>query len=265
MNGKEIEVFKKYLPEKSVEYCHRLWKEHHIQFTISPPRKSVYGNYMYRNGVHLISVNGDLSPESFLVTYLHEVAHLVVRKSNARRPKPHGREWQKAFQLVMKPMLEEAVFGTELTKALTEHLKNPKATSCTDPVMHRLMMGSSEPDQADKDEFQIDNLKLGSRFVFQSRAFRVMRKVRTRIECLQEADGAIYRFQPTARVRLLETGSESSNKPVFRLNKIELGSQFHFNGKVFLLNEKRRTRYLCSEVNSHKQFTISGMAVVEPC
>ena len=264
MTEKEIEVFKKYLPEKSVAYCHQLWKEHHIQFTISPPRKSVYGNYMHRNGIHHISVNGDLNPESFLVTYLHEVAHLLVRKSTARRPRPHGPEWQKAFRMVMRPMLDSAVFGPELSHVLHRHLEKPKATSCSDPVMHRLLMGSKELDEAEKDEVIVDKLPPGTRFVFQSRTFKVMRKVRTRLECMQEADLAIYRFQPMARVRLLEPNTETDNRPIFRLDKLELGRRFHFNGKVFLLKEKRRTRYLCEEEISHKHFTISGMAVVEP-
>lgn len=263
MEDKEIEIFKKYLPERSIVYCHQLWKEHHIQFTISPPRKSVYGNYVYRHGIHHISVNGDLSPESFLVTYLHEVAHLLVRKSTTRRPKPHGIEWQRAFRAVMKPMLELQVFGSELTQALNRHLEKPRATSCADPVMHRLLMGSQEMDEAEKDEVIIEKLAPGTRFVFQSLIFRIIRKVRTRLECVRESDGALYRFQPTARVRLLDQDVEPESRLIFRLNKVEMGRKFHFNGKTFLLKEKRRTRYLSQEVSSGKLFTISAMAVVD--
>lgn len=264
MAGKEIEVFKKYLPEKSVAYCHQLWQDHHIQFTISPPRKSVYGNYMYRNGIHHISVNGDLSPESFLVTYLHEVAHLLVRKSTARRAKPHGIEWQRAFRSVMKPMLDSSVFNQELAHALARHLQKPRATSCTDPIMHRLLMGSTELEEADPNEAMVDKLYTGQRFIFRSQIFKVSRKVRTRMECVREEDGALFRFQPTARVRLLESNTEPEGKTLFRLDKVELGSRFLFNGTTFLLKERRRTRYLCEQMATGKMFTISAMAVVVP-
>ena len=146
MDSKEVEIFKKYIPEKSVSYCIRLWQENRIQFTVSPPRKTVYGNYMYRDGSHFITVNGDLKPEAFLVTFLHEVAHLLVRKKFKRGIKPHGKEWQSHFRELMQPMLLENIFQAEVAKALWQHISAPKATSCADPILHKLLM------QNDQDE-----------------------------------------------------------------------------------------------------------------
>lgn len=198
MKAQELEVFKRYLPEKSVPYCYALWKEHGIQFTISRPRKSIYGNYCRRNGVHFISVNGNLSPELFLVTFLHEVAHLLVCKELKYRTKPHGPEWQQAFRGLMKPMLDQQVFDPEITKCLARHLKKPSATSCADPEMHRLLLG--DKDIKHPYEAQINTLASGDVFLFRNQTFRVIRMVRTRIECKRESTGAVYRFQPTANV-----------------------------------------------------------------
>lgn len=261
MIGKETEIFKKYLPEKSVSYCHRLWKENHIQFTISKPRKTLYGNYMFKGGVHYISVNGDLNPEAFLVTYLHEVAHLLVRVHYKNRMKPHGREWQHQFRELMKPMIHDAVFEPEVSRALWNHISSPTATSCADPVLHQLLHTHHDDDN---ETVAVNDCRPGTYFIFNARMFRMLRKIRTRYECMDLESGNLYRFQPSARVRMMDYEPEDpTDHSATRLHHLLPGERFVFNHKRFEMKEMRRTRFVCKEVATGKLFLINQMVMVE--
>ena len=59
-------------------------------------RNSRYGDYTApRNGQnHLITVNHNLNKYAFLITLVHEVAHLVTYNNHRHRVSPHGGEWK---------------------------------------------------------------------------------------------------------------------------------------------------------------------------
>ncbi len=225
----------------------------------------MYGNYICRKGVHSISVNGDLNPQAFLVTYLHEVAHLLVHISNKKRVLPHGKEWQTHFREVMKPMLAANIFEEKIAKKLWEHLQSAKATSCSDPDLHKLLMKHEEAPESDG--IAVSELDQGQVFVYDARTFKVLKRLRTRIECIEVNRSAIYRFSPLTKVRLLE--SFSDNEPGFQektrpIHHLQLGSRFKLNHKQFLLKEKRRTRFLCEDLSDKKLYLVNQMMMVEP-
>ncbi len=52
-----------------------------------------------------------------------------------------------------------------------------------------------------------------------------------------------------------------------RLKELPLGSCFYIDqhpGRLFRMEEKRRTRYRCTELNSNRQYLVSGEAPVHP-
>jgi len=263
MITKEEEFFRKYLPEKSVSYCMNFWKTHKIQFTVSKPRKTVYGNYIFRDGSHHISVNGDLNKEAFLVTYLHEVAHLQVRVNYSERTLPHGSEWQFEFQKIIKPVLTTEIFSAEILTALTNHLKNPNATSCSDPVLHKILMKQSQLEEKEG-FFPVEKLPAGSLFRYENQRYEVVRFLRTRIECRNIDSGQVLRFSGLVQVEVLEEVSELKPKAMFPvLAEINLNQRFRLKGNTYILVEKKRTRFLCKEVGSQKMFLMSSSLSVE--
>ena len=163
----------------------------------------------------------------------------------------------------MQPMLLENIFQTEVAKALWQHISAPKATSCADPILHKLLM------QNDQDEnisgFLIGEIRMGAVFLFRNRPFKMMRKLRTRFECMALDSGQMYRFQPSARVEMAPTEAFSSTpiQPIAPLQQLPEGSTFLFQQKTFLLKEKRRTRFVCMEVESGKFYLINQMVMVE--
>mgnify|MGYP005996302009 FL=1 len=58
----------------------------------------------------------------------------------------------------------------------------------------------------------------------------------------------------------------SKEKEVIYLNDIDVGTTFTINNKRhFVKGEKRRTRYLCTDVHSKKQYLVHGVAEVIIC
>ena len=58
-------------------------------------------------GYTKITVNGDLNPYSFLITTIHEFAHLVTFEEYQGRVKPHGKEWQLTYSKMLYPVIED--------------------------------------------------------------------------------------------------------------------------------------------------------------
>ena len=81
-----------YLPAGTEGYVAQFILTYHIEFKIAKKRKTKLGDYRqpYRGSSHRISVNGDLNPYSFLITTLHEIAHLLTFVRFGNRVQPHG-------------------------------------------------------------------------------------------------------------------------------------------------------------------------------
>jgi hypothetical protein len=258
---KEEEILKKYLPEKSVSYCLEFWKTYKIHLLISKPRKSVYGNYIFKSGIHHISVNGNLNPQAFLMTYLHEVAHLVVQVRYPKRAKPHGPEWKKEFQNVMKPMMTEEIFEPAILIALSEHMQKPGASSCSDPFLHTVLMASGNDEEPSG--IPVGQLEKGQIFLFRSHQYEVLFPMRTRISCRKISTGQMYRFQPTAKVELLQNHGLATPSNTRKLENIPTGARFIFQSKKFQIVEKKRTRTLCLDIKTGNHYLIHSEVMVD--
>ena len=75
-----LHELQEYLPDGSYESVLAYIMQYNIQLTVTRSRKTILGNYQYHplHQKHRISVNGNLNTYSFLITLLHEIAHLVT-------------------------------------------------------------------------------------------------------------------------------------------------------------------------------------------
>ena len=109
------EILYKYLPHESVIPCFALIKELGIYLKIVNERQSRHGDYQrLPNGQHKITINANLNKYRFLMTLIHEIAHLVAIEKYGRQIKPHGNEWKLTYQGLMQPFLRPEIFPTEL-------------------------------------------------------------------------------------------------------------------------------------------------------
>ncbi|OEK05961.1 SprT family zinc-dependent metalloprotease [Roseivirga misakiensis] len=178
------------VPQAALSYCTQLWVEAPFDFKLTRARSSKLGDYRYdpKTANHSVTVNHDLNPYQFLITYVHEVAHRVVHQPKSRQ-KPHGIEWKRTFQQLMLPLLRPEVFPDDILRALAKHMKNPKASTAADP---KLLQAVSNYDLTKSDGPTLRNLLPGQEFVFRKRAFRKIKTNRTRAVCLDLSNQRRY-------------------------------------------------------------------------
>lgn len=204
MTDKFRELIQKYVPEKSVNYCVDTWVSYPFSFKVTRQRTSKIGDYRYnqKTGNHEITVNGNLNIYSFLITFLHEVAHLVqYRKYQNNRP-PHGIAWKNIFQELMMPVLNEDIFPPDVLERLKKHMKNPKASSQSDPVLSKLLR------QYDRhipgENLYLEELSEGAMFSLDGRVYTKIKKRRTRSLCRESKTGRKFLISEIAQVKKLQ-------------------------------------------------------------
>lgn len=180
---KQIDIFEKYFPETTVIYCYDLWQRYEFSFKITKSRNSKFGDYVYRHGKgHQITVNNDLNPFAFLVTYIHEVAHLVTFKEYGSKPTPHGQEWKNNFQKVFSPLLHAPTIPEPLLSILIAYLKNPTAsTQGNQKLLNELRAFDVKAHQDEK--VLLSSLATGANFELQGKIFNKGVLRRTRYLC----------------------------------------------------------------------------------
>ena len=195
------EVLAKYLPEYSVQPCFELIKTHHVHLKIVNERLTRHGDYRKdAQGFHLITVNASLNKYRFLMTLIHEIAHLVAFEKYGRNIKPHGDEWKLTFQRLMVPFIRPEIFPSQLLPLLARHFRNPKASSDTDATLS-LALKQFDPLN---DKNYIFEIPYGSTFrIHNGKIFKKVALRLKRYECLEISSGRIYLFNPNAEVELL--------------------------------------------------------------
>ena len=195
-------TLQKYLPERAVEPCFELIKTYGVHLKIVNHRVTRHGDYRRMpDGLHLITVNASLNKYRFLITLVHEIAHLVAFETYGRRIKPHGEEWKRTFQHLMVPFIRPEVFPNQLLPIIANHFKNPKASSSTDA---RLSIALKAFDAEDRKNSYVYELPQGSIFrLYNGRLFKKGNKKIKRYECVELSTGRMYLFQPNAEVELV--------------------------------------------------------------
>lgn len=95
------ETLSKYAPASAIARLSDHIVRRGIHIRITSHRSSKYGDYRCpapSHPYHAISVNGNLTPEFFLLVMLHELAHLETYVLFHRSVQPHGHEWQRQYR-----------------------------------------------------------------------------------------------------------------------------------------------------------------------
>lgn len=203
MNVKGVEeVLIKYLPQGSVKAVVALMREHPCRFVISKPRKSKLGDFKkIKNETPTITVNGDLNRYAFLITTIHEFAHLKAFEQFGNRIKAHGSEWQGIYSEVMLQFIDLKIFPADIEKALVNSLVNVKASSCTDLKLYRVL--STYDIKKDNEGATLESLELYSHFILNGKQFEKGKLRRSRYECIEKSTQKVYLVHALARVQKL--------------------------------------------------------------
>jgi hypothetical protein len=192
----------RYIPEHAVKPVFELIVANQVHLKIVNERQTRHGDYRRAlNGKHEITVNASLNRYKFLITLIHEIAHLVAFEKFGRNIKPHGEEWKITFQRLMVPFIRPEIFPQHLLPLLARHFRNPSASSDTDTTLSLALKQFDQP----TDKNYVFEIPYGS--VFRISNGKIFKKiaVRTkRFECLEISTGKTYLFNPNAEVELLK-------------------------------------------------------------
>ncbi len=184
MNTEKLEaILTIHVPAPAVEYCLGLWTNTPFDFKLRKTRQTKVGDFICRHGkTPEITVNHDLHPFLFLLTYIHEVAHLEVHRSSGRQSEPHGQQWKDAFTRLLRPVMTPEIFPPKLLKLISAHMENPKASTFSDARLTQALRGY---DPKWSSATVLSEIPEGSLFGLRGRWFRKGRLQRTRFLCLE--------------------------------------------------------------------------------
>ena len=199
-NKHSFEALKTYLPDGSFELVMPLILQHRVHLTITRHRQTKLGDYRnaWGNKNHRISVNGNLNKYSFLITLLHELAHLLAFEQFGMRIAPHGTEWKKTYGAILKDFLSKQLFPADIANELTATLHNPAASSCAEDDLQRILMRYDVKKNGVK---LVEQLTKGQHFrIPGGRVFVRGEIVRKRIKCFELPDMKPFLFSPLYEV-----------------------------------------------------------------
>ena len=210
MAKKEVPVnhLEQFLPPGTGEAVLQYLHEYKVHLTIARERKSILGDYRHRTREqnHRISVNGNLNAYAFLVTLLHEIAHLLTFEQFGNRVSAHGKEWKAVFGKLLHQFIQNQVFPPDIQKELTESLRNPAASSCAEDGLLRVLRNY---DVRKEHHHLVEEFPAGSLFRLKDgRIFKKGEKLRKRYRCREISTGSVYLFSPLAEVEVFEKTQE---------------------------------------------------------
>ncbi len=200
--NRKIASFLDHFPPKVAEYCFDLWDEHKFEFIVSKKRDSKLGDFRFSptKGFQ-ITVNHNLNPYAFLVTFLHEVAHLVTYQRHKNRVNPHGQEWKHAFGELFEPILDPEMLPENLIPVLKAYLQNPVATSNGFTPLVEILKTYDEVNEA---IILLFNLPEDSLFQLKNLLLKKGKLRRTRYICQEVRTGKLYLVAKNAQVHPIE-------------------------------------------------------------
>ncbi len=203
-NEVQFAALEPYLPAGTFGPVLKYIYQYRIQLTVTRRRSSVLGDYRHAHAGkgHRISVNSDLNKYSFLITLLHEIAHLITFEKHGRNAQPHGKEWKTSFSNILQEFTGKGFFPDDIEKTLIKSLHNPAASSCADEKLLRVL---KLYDPKKEGVFFVEDLAAGEKFATSDkRIFERGERIRKRIKCREVATGKWYLFSPVFEVKRVD-------------------------------------------------------------
>ncbi len=189
-----------YLPEGSFEDVHYYLQHYKVHLTVTRQRQSILGDYRHAHAdkAHRISINGNLNKYSFLITLLHELAHLFTYERYGHRVMAHGQQWKDEFSKILVQFLSKKIFPADIETSLLSSIKNPAASSCGDEKLLRVLRNY---DSKKEGQFLVEQLNEGDHFKIKGeRIFIKGPKIRTRYKCMEPSTKKWYLFSAVYEV-----------------------------------------------------------------
>jgi SprT protein len=198
-----LDYLNNYVPAGAGALVLPLLHNYKVHLTITRERKTVLGDYRHAHhqNAHRISVNGNLNAYAFLITLVHEIAHLVTFLKHGNRVAAHGKEWKNTYRLLLRDFLAPGIFPPDITQSLESSLHNLPASSCADEDLMRILR---RYDKKKAGMALVEELPDGALFAIGGgKLFKKGKQLRKRFQCIEVQTGKHYLFSPVYEVKLV--------------------------------------------------------------
>lgn len=194
-----------FLPEGSFDDVVAFIHHYKVHLTVTKRRKTVLGDYRhaFHGENHRIGVNSNLNKYEFLITLLHELAHLLTYEQHGNRAAAHGKEWKNNYSLLLRKFIEKKIFPADIETALQRSVINPVATANGEGA---LLLVLRKYDEKRREGYHpVAELPPGTFFqTDDKKIFQKGEKRRSRYTCTEIKTGLKYSFSPVYEVKLIE-------------------------------------------------------------
>lgn len=184
------EILTEYIPEESVTTIFNWLETSNVQLKISKNRMTKLGDYRppITHEYHRISINYDLNKYQFLITLIHEFAHLKTWEQYQRKVKPHGTEWKNNFSEMLNVFMNEKVFPADVLSVIKKFQKNPGST-VADAELTKILRQYDK----NKSTFTLEDIPDNGIFkIHNGMVFKKIEKLRKRYRCKRMDNNRIY-------------------------------------------------------------------------
>jgi SprT protein len=196
-----LESLREFIPEGSFELVVQYIHQYKVHLTVTKARRSVLGDYRhpFQGANHRITVNGNLNKYEFLITLLHELAHLLTFEQFGNRVEPHGKEWKTLYSRLLIDFVQHKIFPPPIEKALQQSIINPSATANGESALLAVLR---QYEKKVDGSVLLQELPMNSFFKTRDgRVFQKNEKLRKRFRCKEVKTGLIYLFSPVYEVK----------------------------------------------------------------
>ena len=202
MPKKEVHItqLQDYLPPGTYDAVLAYLRQYRVHLTVARERKSILGDYRHstHHANHRISVNGSLNSYSFLITLLHELAHLLTFEQYGNKVLAHGREWKNSYAKMLAQFIQHKIFPADIEAELIRSLQNPAASTCAEDGLLRILR---KYDAKESHHRLVEELSMHDLFrTSDGRVFKKGEKLRKRYKCVEVKTGKVYLFSPVYEV-----------------------------------------------------------------
>jgi hypothetical protein len=192
-----------FLPPGTFEPVLHYLQHYKVHLTVARERRSILGDYRHRthHDNHRISVNGNLNTYSFLITLLHELAHLLTFEQFGNRVASHGKEWKVVYGGLLEQFVKNKIFPADIENELLRSLHNPAASSCAEDGLVRILRKYDDPKNNHR---LVEEIPVQGLFRTQDgRVFRREEKMRKRYKGVEIKTGKVYLFSGVYEVEVV--------------------------------------------------------------
>jgi len=194
-----------YLPDNTFLPVVGILNHYKVHLKITRQRATVLGDYRHKGmyGNHIITVNGNLNKYEFLLTLLHELAHLLTYEQHKNKVAAHGIEWKINYGKILHQFVEYKCFPPDIEKALQKTIRNPAATTAGETELIKILRKYNTNTRPDV--LHVEEIEEGQLFITKDgRVFKRGKIRRKRYECIEVNSGLKFHVSAIAEVKLYE-------------------------------------------------------------